>query len=197
MSVFEWAGRNAFRYRSYTPVPFLVLAVLFARPSAAGLLAGFLAMCLGEAMRLWSVSVAGPETRTTRVLAGSELVTEGPYAHTRNPIYIGNMFIYGGVALMSMGLFPWLLIGGMLWFALQYRMIVSFEEEFLERRFGETYRSYRNSVSRFLPRFQGADAKLRVPELRRGFRSDRRTLQAEVAVTMLLVVLYIVRSAGG
>ncbi len=96
-----FAGRvrqAAFRFRSFTPIPFLILAVAFARPVFWGLVTGFFMICIGELLRFWAVSVAGGETRTTRIPHGrGDLVTDGPFAYLRNPMYVGNLIIYSGV----------------------------------------------------------------------------------------------------
>jgi protein-S-isoprenylcysteine O-methyltransferase Ste14 len=189
--------RMAFRYRGLTPVPFLSLAVIFADPVPWGLLAGFLLLCSGELLRFWSVSVAGSETRATQALYCSRLVTEGPFAYLRNPIYAGNLLIYAGVGIMSMAFFPWLLITAMSCFVLQYALIISYEEDFLKERFGEEYRAYAARVRRFLPRFGIHVTGYGAASPETGLWSEKRTLQAEAFVIVLLVVIYFARSGQG
>jgi protein-S-isoprenylcysteine O-methyltransferase Ste14 len=132
-----------FAYRSYTPIPFLAAMVWFARPTLISLLLGFAVVVAGEMIRLWGVSIAGAETRTTGTVGGTYLITNGPFGYVRNPLYVGNMLMYAGVGIMSMALFPWLLIIALLWFYVQYYLIVTKEEEYLLERFGEEYRAQR------------------------------------------------------
>ncbi len=189
--------RLAFKYRSYTPIPFLVAMIIFAQPTLTSLLIGFAIVLLGEAIRFWGVSIAGSETRTTGTVGGTYLITNGPFAYVRNPLYLGNMVLYAGVGVMSMALFPWLLIGACAWFFLQYYLIVTKEEEYLAGRFGADYEHYRRSVRRFLPRLTPYVAPTPAPKHVRaseGFASETRTLQAIGIVTLLLVVLFVVRS---
>ncbi|GIS70965.1 MAG: hypothetical protein CM1200mP10_05420 [Candidatus Neomarinimicrobiota bacterium] len=61
---------------------------------------GLIFIILGESIRFWSVSYAGGITRTTTVGA-TTLCTAGPFAHTRNPLYIGNMLMYNGIVLIA------------------------------------------------------------------------------------------------
>ena len=80
--------QKIFSYRSYTPIPFLIVMVIFANPTLLSLVVGFIIALVGELIRIWGVGYAGSETRTTGPVGGSKLVTNGPYAYVRNPLYI-------------------------------------------------------------------------------------------------------------
>jgi len=188
--------RFFFTYRSYTPIPFLVAMLLFARPTPASLLTGFALVLLGEGLRFWGVSIAGSETRTTGRVGGTYLITTGPFAYIRNPLYLGNMLLYAGVGVMSLALFPWLTAGALAWFYLQYSMIVSQEEEYLAGTFGAPYDHYRKEVRRFLPRltpYVASSPPPKSPSPAEGWASERRTLQAIGLVTASLVVIFLLR----
>jgi protein-S-isoprenylcysteine O-methyltransferase Ste14 len=77
------------------------------------------------------------------------LITAGPYALVRNPLYLGTLLISAGVALMSgapwvMGVYAVVFIGG-------YWAIIQWEESRLIRQFGERYGGYFASVPRLAP----------------------------------------------
>jgi protein-S-isoprenylcysteine O-methyltransferase Ste14 len=189
-----------FRYRSYTPIPFLIVMVLFARPTITSIVAGFLVVALGEGLRFWGVSIAGSETRTTGSVGGTYLITNGPFAYVRNPLYLGNMLLYTGVGIMSMALFPWIVIGALVWFYIQYSLIVRQEERYLTGRFGEAYADYRKHVRRFLPtlvRYRSPAPPPKTVNAKEGLASERRTLQAITLVTLVVVAIYVVRSWQG
>lgn len=142
-----------FKYRSYTPIPLLLAILLFAAPLPASLVGGFAVTVLGQVLRLWAVSHAGGATRTTGTVgAGAELITHGPFAYVRNPLYVGNFLIALGFCLMAWAWMPWLLVIYLVLFSLQYQMIVSLEEEHLHQRFGKIYADYLTQVPRFIPR---------------------------------------------
>ena len=84
-----------------------------------------------------------------------ELTRTGPYAHTRNPLYLGSMLIAAGfaLALMSWLVAVVLAVG----FAAIYIPVIASEERFLRSAFPE-YDSYCRSVPRLLPRFTPAPA---------------------------------------
>jgi len=76
------------------------------------------------------------------------LVVEGPYRFTRNPIYIGFILIYFGLALILTSLWVLALLVPVL-IVLQ-RGVVEREEAYLHRQFGEAYRKYQARVPRWL-----------------------------------------------
>jgi protein-S-isoprenylcysteine O-methyltransferase Ste14 len=182
--------RWIFTNRSYAPIPFLVVMIWFARPTVTSLVVGVGLVILGEAIRFWGVAIAGAETRTTGTVGGTYLITNGPFAHVRNPLYVGNMTLYAGIGVMSMALYPWLLIGACAWFYLQYYLIVTREEEYLAAQFGEAFDVYRKKVRRFLPRLTPYISSAPAPkhlDVGEGLASERRTLQAIVLVTAMIL----------
>ena len=185
--------QKIFHYRSYIPIPFLILMVWKADPRLWSLAAGALMIGAGEFLRLWGVAIAGSETRTTGPVGGTFLITTGPFAHVRNPLYLGNILIYTGFGVMSRAFFPWLALVALIISAAEYTLIVSLEEEYLAGTFGEEYARYRASVPRFLPSLkQYPPGDNEQPELdwRRGFASEKRTLQAIGIITFVILLLW-------
>jgi protein-S-isoprenylcysteine O-methyltransferase Ste14 len=80
--------------------------------------------------------------------AASELVTDGPFRYSRNPIYLGDWFILGGVALLLRTWWP-LLFAPLIWTMLRYG-VIRHEEAHLESKFGDAYRDYKTRVNRWL-----------------------------------------------
>lgn len=80
----------------------------------------------------------------------NSLVTGGPFAYTRNPLYLSNLGAALGFVLMCG---RWELLAPVVagWFLL-HLPTVSTEEEFLRGRFGEKYDQYCQRVPRWLPR---------------------------------------------
>ena len=182
---------NIFKYRSYTPIPFIILMLVFEQASPLSLFLGFVIALLGELMRLWGVSWAGSETRTTGGVGGTFLVVSGPFAHVRNPLYVGNILMYLGLGIMSMALFPYLQIIAIGFFIVQYHFIVKEEESFLITKFNDDYKKYLENVPRFGWRITAyKNDSIPQPEfiLSKGLKSETRTLQA-FSVTALLIIL--------
>ena len=168
--------------------------IIFAHPTISSMALGACSVIAGEFLRLWGVAIAGSETRTTGPVGGTFLITTGPFSYVRNPLYVGNMLLYFGVGIMAnLPLFAFAALG---YFFFQYSLIVSLEEEYLHKTFGDDFKQYCAAVPRFFPAMSKyASGGHEQPELqwRRGMQSERRSLQAILFVTILLVVLMLVR----
>lgn len=192
----EKLSKKIFTYRSYTPIPFLILMVFYQQANVWSLPFGLLIAVCGELIRLWGVSWAGSETRTTSKVGGTFLVINGPYAYVRNPLYVGNILIYFGLGIMSFALFPYLQIIALAFFVFQYHEIIKEEEGFLKEKFGKDYVEYYNNVPRIFPRFSPYKKEgVEQPEydIKKGLRSERRTLQAFSIVAGTLILLWFFR----
>ena len=185
-----------FKYRSYTPIPFLIIMFFYANPNIWSLLCGLIISLTGEAIRIWGVSWAGSETRTTGAVGGSFLVISGPFAHVRNPLYVGNILMYTGLGFMSFALFPYLQLLGLIFFYFQYKLIVQEEEKYLEKAYGKDYENYRHKVPGFFPKLKAYKVNgLEQPEyiFIKGLRSEKRSLQAFVFVAATIILLWFLR----
>ena len=76
------------------------------------------------------------------------LVTEGPFKFTRNPLYLSVTLFYAGVATLMNALWAMLLLPAVLFVV--NRGVIDREERYLERKFGEQYRQYKERVRRWL-----------------------------------------------
>jgi protein-S-isoprenylcysteine O-methyltransferase Ste14 len=143
-------GGALFRKRSWIPVPFLLVALLVpARPGVWVWLAGAVPIVIGEWIRLAGVAAAGTVTRR-RSRDVQRLVTYGIFGWVRNPLYVGNFLIWMGFVVIS-GVW-WFLPVAMALFAIEYTLIVRYEEGVLESIFGEEYLNYKQSTPRWMPR---------------------------------------------
>ncbi|MBK7227547.1 MAG: isoprenylcysteine carboxylmethyltransferase family protein [Ignavibacteriales bacterium] len=187
---------NIFKYRSYTPIPFVILMLVFENANPISLVVGFLIAVVGELIRFWGVSWAGSETRTTGGVGGSNLIISGPFAYVRNPLYVGNILMYFGLGVMSLALFPYLQIVAITFFILQYQLIVGEEESFLKTKFGDQYKRFLENVPKFFPRLTPyKDEKNIQPKVSyaKGFKSEIRTLQAFSIVVVLIIIKWYLR----
>ena len=145
-------GGWLFRQRTAIPLP-IAVAVLLLRvgeaPASPVLIAIGVAVTLaGEALRLWAVRHIGVVSRTRSERLGP-LVASGPFAHVRNPLYVGNIALWVGFALTAR--LVWLAPVIALLLALEYHAIVRWEERLLEARIGDPYRDYVVRVPRWWP----------------------------------------------
>jgi protein-S-isoprenylcysteine O-methyltransferase Ste14 len=75
------------------------------------------------------------------------LVTDGLFAHCRNPLYVGNLLMVAGYFVIHNSLWVYLL--GSAFFLVSYRAIVAAEEQFLHGKFGQAYVAYCRDVPRW------------------------------------------------
>lgn len=135
----EW-GRVAKRIR--VPLGFLFAAffLIRAQPHWWSLAAGAAVALAGVGIRALS---------SGHVQKNEELATTGPYAYTRNPLYLGSIVIAAGFALAAL---RWEIAAALVvMFAVIYVPVIRGEEQFLSQRFAD-YADYCARVPRLLPR---------------------------------------------
>ncbi len=98
---------------------------------------------LGTLLTIWAVVAV----REVDVTSPAKVVTRGPYALSRHPMYVGWTMAYLGAALMVGS--RWLLILLAPALAYTHRTVLR-EERYLESRFDRDYRQYRERVRRYL-----------------------------------------------
>lgn len=148
--------KRFFQWRGYLMAPYGLLIILLGKPSHFSFLIGLAIACVGEAIRIWGVGYAGKTTRKT-TLDAPLLVTAGPYAYVRHPIYVGNALMGFGGFVMAVGHYSALgavlfLAAYLLFYGIVYGQLVPLEDHFLEDQFGDAYARYKKEVPRILPR---------------------------------------------
>jgi protein-S-isoprenylcysteine O-methyltransferase Ste14 len=183
-----------FKNRGLLLVPVALLLVIFGSPSVRSAIVGIIVATIGEIIRIWAVGYSGITTRSDTVTA-PKLVTAGPYAFVRNPLYVGNAVIAFGFWLAFSGNVP-LAISAALFLAIAvlvvgvYASIIPLEESYLLQTFGADYEAYRRGVPRIVPLVVPSAAE------RRGNWSAAPIAKAEVisvAYFALMVAALIVK----
>ena len=175
------SGNWLFRYRnSLFPILFVVLALVthpgqfMNKPQwdRVAMAVGATLALAGQAFRLLTIGFAYIKRGglNGKVYA-NDLVVAGLYAHTRNPMYVGNLLITIGVSIFYGSLWMYMVI--IPFFIWVYLAITAAEEHYLLGKFGPTYRDYMQSVNRFIPDFRGLTTSLA------GFRYQWRTVLAK------------------
>jgi len=109
-----------------------------------GISLGVTAVLIGLGLCLWSVAAAG----RMEIAAPDALLTGGPYAYSRNPMYLGWGLLHLGTAFLLNT--AWLLGTLVLAFGYLHFVEIPKEESKMEAKFGEEYRQYRQQVRRYL-----------------------------------------------
>jgi protein-S-isoprenylcysteine O-methyltransferase Ste14 len=121
---------------------FAVLYLWLAQPTRLSIAVGGVIALAGVALR----AVA-----SGHISKDSSLTTSGPYAYTRNPLYLGSIIIAAGFAAAARS--PWVVLAIIVLFAAIYIPVIRSEEEYLRSRFPE-FDTYGRRVPRFLPRLR-------------------------------------------
>jgi len=139
-------GWSSVARRIRVPLGFVFAAVFLwlARPSAGFLALGLLLVIPG----LWLRGYA-----SGYVKKNAEVTMTGPYAYTRNPLYLGSMLIAFGFALAARSI--WIAILLAVLFAVIYIPVIRSEEAFLRSKFSG-YAAYAEQVPRLIPRLRPA-----------------------------------------
>jgi protein-S-isoprenylcysteine O-methyltransferase Ste14 len=138
-------------------IPAAILAV-FGKPSALSVTLGLPVAIAGELIRCWAVGYSGVTTRGDAVEA-PKLVSAGPYAYVRNPLYVGNFLTAAGFAVAFTGRNSTaqrlgLVAGSLAIMAGVYATIVPHEEEYLHGQFGREFERYCERVPRVVPQLE-------------------------------------------
>lgn len=181
----SWAvavGRVLFNTRNALfPIALIVFA-LASRPmrpewDLALDILGVLVALSGQALRVVVIGLDYIQRGgRNRQIHADRLVTGGFFAHSRNPLYVGNMLVYLGLFMILNSPAGWLL--GVPFFLFAYLCITAAEEDFLSRQFGAEYQAYRSRVPRYWPNWKGLGATVR------GMEFDwRRVIRKEYGST--------------
>jgi protein-S-isoprenylcysteine O-methyltransferase Ste14 len=134
-----WA-KIARRIRVPLGFAFTALYLWLAKPTAASLL-------IGSALIIPGLAIRG--VASGHVQKNEQLTTTGPYAYTRNPLYLGSLILAVGFAISARN---WWIGGGLvLMFLAIYLPVIRGEEEYLTQHFSE-FAEYSRQVPRLWPR---------------------------------------------
>ena len=133
-------SRIAKRIRVPLGFAFAIFFLWMARPSLLLMALSLLLVVPGVCLRAYASGY---------VKKNAELTMTGPYAYTRNPLYLGSMLIAFGFALASRSI--WIAIALAVLFAIIYVPVIKGEEAFLRSTFPE-FDAYARRVPRLLPR---------------------------------------------
>jgi protein-S-isoprenylcysteine O-methyltransferase Ste14 len=128
--------------RLRVPSGFLIVAVFawFSQPTAQSLEIGLPISLVGLALRAWAAGC---------LAKNQQLATSGPYAYTRNPLYLGTLVVAAGLSLAARSWGLGILFAAV--FVFVYLPVIQNESEYLNVLFGD-YPAYSAAVPLLLPR---------------------------------------------
>jgi len=189
-------GNFLFRYRNLL-FPLLFVLLAFGTEPFLGnrqtekwiYAAGFMIALTGQIIRALTIGLAYIVRggRDKKVYAKT-LVTDGIFAHCRNPLYLGNILIVSGLGVVADSSVFYFI--GIPFFLLAYMAIIKAEESYLYGKFGEEYREYCGKVNSLIPDLSGIGTTLKSMTFnwRRLLVKEYGTTYAWTTVMILLIV---------
>jgi protein-S-isoprenylcysteine O-methyltransferase Ste14 len=130
------------RWRVRAGYPVAVLFWIFARPTYLSIALGGIIVAFGLVVRALSAG---------HLEKDRELAVTGPYAVTRNPLYLGSALLAAGFAVAGGSWADGAMVA--IYFAVFYYAVMRNEEEGLRKRFGAAFEAYAARVPLFFPRY--------------------------------------------
>jgi len=157
-----------------------ILFLLLMHPSARSLWIGGAITLPGCLLRLWAAG---------HIEKGRVLTQSGPYAYTRNPLYLGSFFMALGIIIAGQSY--WLLPAFAVFFVIFYFPVMKAEEQELLGGYGERFVEYAGRVPLFIPAFRKS------PEPVSGFlwsrvvrNREHRNIAGLFVAEIILILLY-------
>lgn len=158
-------GNTLFKYRSSLPIPFAIVGIimylyhihfLHKEENSLTFEIGCLIVGLvGQGIRAITLghTPKGTSGRNTTVQVAEKLNTKGMYSIMRNPLYLGNYFMWFSLIIFID--IHWFSIFYIMCFWIYYERIIFAEENFLRKKYGEPYVKWTMKTPIFFPRFYG------------------------------------------
>lgn len=142
----------------------------------------------GVLVRLYTVGFTPKNTsgrNTSEGQIANELNTTGLYSLTRNPLYVGNFFMWMGLVFYIGVIWFFLLFICVFW--IYYERIIFAEETFLREKFKESYIQWANKTAVFIPK------KFRYVHPQKSFRWKKIVIKEKSTILMFFLVFFILQ----
>jgi protein-S-isoprenylcysteine O-methyltransferase Ste14 len=194
-------GNFLFRYRSYLPVIILLIGIilyvekemttLFRDSDSKAWYELFcFAICMfGLFIRSYTLGYVAERTsgrNTTEGQVADTVNTTGMYSMVRHPLYVGNFFMWLGIAAFTMNF--WFLIAFIFMYWVYYERIMYAEEEFLTGKFGDAYTRWAAKTPAFIPSFNNFIAPSQPFNFRKVIRQEKTGLLNVFLVILVLKI---------
>src|SRR6202035_2618633 len=170
------------RWRVRLGYPLAIAVLLFARPQPRSILYGGLVGLVGLALRAWAAGYLHKQ---------EVLTVTGPYAYTRNPLYLGSAVLAMGLAIATRSWVSSILLGA--YFTVFYSIVMRREENELRSRHAEDLDRYAAAVPLFFPRLSPTKLSVNGSAAFSPIQYKKNhEWQAAVGFLLLLIVLVLI-----
>jgi protein-S-isoprenylcysteine O-methyltransferase Ste14 len=173
-------AKVAARWRVRLGYPLAIVVLWLARPTPSNMVCGALVGAIGLLVRAYAAGY----------LHKQEVLTmSGPYAYTRNPLYLGSAILAAGAAIAMRSWFSAVILAA--YFTVLYSVVMKREEQELRTQHGAAFEKYARAVPLFLPRLTPANLPCESP---RAFSfaqyKKNREYRAAIGFLLFLVLLW-------
>jgi len=189
-------GNWLFRYRSYLPIALVLYALICtwsqrSRYTVENIWLDISCIVValgGQAIRIMAVGYAADRTsgRNTKAQVANEINQTGIYSLIRHPLYVGNFFMWLGIALFTR--IWWLTLIFIAIYCLYYERIIMAEEEYLVGKFGESYSDYSEQVNSVIPGWKSYQPNKYHFRIKKVLRQENSSLYGLMLVFVVLEV---------
>jgi len=172
------------RWRVRVGYPVGIAAFWFARPQTKWLLSGVAIAILGLILRGYAAG---------HLRKHKQLATSGPYAFTRNPLYLGSILLALGFSVASHSWISTLLLAAYL--AIFYPVVIRREQGELEAMYGAAFVEYASQVPAFWPRLSPATAS--TERFSWPLYRQNREYEAAIGLVVAMAILSTIMLARG
>lgn len=146
---------------------------------------GLAIMAVVQAFRMYAASYLWGRQAVTKIEADF-LCTVGPYAHIRNPLYLGNFLIGIGLCIAVNEWYAYALF--ILSYVFVYSIVIPYEERFLQERFGDVYVEYKAHTGRLMPKLRGYKGGMKViPNYKAGVLGE---IHVPIFLAIMSLIIY-------
>ncbi len=189
----NFPGQFFVRWRVRLGYPLAIAVLWFAHPRPRSILLGGVVGALGLCLRAYAAGYLHKQ---------EVLTVTGPYAHTRNPLYLGSSLLALGAGIAARSWISALLL--LSYFALFYSIVMRREERELRLKHSAAFDEYAAAVPLFLPRLAPANLAASAEQSSSNGKSSAGVFsftqykknhewQAAVGFLLLMVVLFVRR----
>lgn len=194
---FEKQGNFLFRYRGELPIIIIIPAIavlwfqlpILEHHIASNHFIAYIIALLGLFIRSYTVGFSSRNTSGRNTAEGQvadSVNTSGIYSVVRHPLYLGNFFMWLGVAWLTHHL--WFILFFISLYMIYYERIMYAEEQFLRRKFGDAYTNWASNTPAIIPDFSKFRSNVNTFSL-------KKVLKKEKTGYLLMNLLFLVFSS--
>lgn len=171
----------------FVPLFITAVSLIYFQGNIWSMILGFLVSAAGLALRLKSAGYAA---------SSDKLVTAGPYAHSQNPHFLGNIILFTGIGIMSFALFPFFQILIPVTLFIYYRSLAVAESENAASLSGDEYAEYAAAVPLVgwrIRAYVGIDSAIEAYDASMGRKFENKTHKAFAFIVLTFLIIWFVR----